>query len=161
MAITKNRIVQPCPAIVPLVFDGEDLTVTYNVSACTPELLDTVGRTPARVILSQLLVSWEVLDEGRPYQPEAEADPVWAERALERRQAERAAAYDRLPASARAYSPPLNDSPPSAAERRAAYVAAWEAILRQLPQDFLGMVLGAILDDLFAGKSRRGASGAS
>lgn len=147
MAITKDRITQPSPVVVPVSFDGEELTVTYNISACTPELLDTVGRAPARVILSQLLVAWEVLDEGRPYQPAPESDPIWAQRVEPIESLDGSIVRESIPVSA--------------GERRAAYVAAWEAILRQLPQDFLGVVLGAILDDLSAGKPRRGASGAS
>lgn len=145
MPINRERITQPCPAVVPLTFDGEELTVIYNVSACTPEVLDTIGRAPARQVLSQLLIAWEVLDNGVPWQPAPESDPIWTQRVE----------LIVTPASER------ESSPRTPLERRVAYVAAWDAILSQLPQDFLGVVLGAVLDDLFAGKSRRGTSGAS
>lgn len=65
----------------PLVYNGEEAKVTYRPSVVTPARLDALREVPAEegdralvMLLSELLVEWEVMDDdGSPFPTSAPA----------------------------------------------------------------------------------------
>jgi hypothetical protein len=156
MPLTFDRLRAPKPAQTTIDWDGEELHITYDRAAFTVELAERVYSMPIRQRLTQVLLGWDLFMDGKPWQPEDRDDPLWYDRVHEL-QALRAVALK---------GEPLTDSErgaiweatPTAEERLAAYRAAWDAILVQLPREFVRAVDGGILDDFLGGNWRGGVS---
>jgi len=157
MALTFEKLRTPKPMQIVIPWEGDDLHVTYDRAAFTIEQVEGVYTTPIRQRLIQVLIGWDLLRDGIAWQPEPRDHPGWDAIALARRELRAI--------SAAGGSTPLDDDtraalhadPVTTDERRQAYDDAWEAILVQLPREFVKAVDGGILDD-FLGVAWRGVS---
>jgi hypothetical protein len=154
MSLTFDQLRTPKPTETLVVWDGQDLHVTYDRNAFTIDVIESVYRMPIRQRLVQVLIGWDLLRDGQPWQPEPRDHPGWDAIVLARREmtALVAAGEDTpLEETERAtlYAPPI-----TTAERDEAYQDAWGAILVQLPREFVKAVDTGVLDD-FLGVSWR------
>jgi hypothetical protein len=61
------------PADVSVAFEDEEMTVTYNVHACTSAWWESVASASLNEVLCAVLLEWEILDdEERPLAPSLE-----------------------------------------------------------------------------------------
>jgi hypothetical protein len=125
-----------------VVWEGQDLHVTYDRAAFTIEMTEGVYTMPIRQRLIQVLLSWDLLRGGQPWQPPPQDDPGW----------------DAIVQAARPDGADVALS--TADERSAAYESAWNDIIVQLPRAFVRAVDTGVLDD-FLGLTWRGAISAN
>jgi len=158
MPLTFDKLRAPKPAETVITWEGDELHVVYDRAAFTVEMYENIYSTPIRQRLVQVLISWDLLKDGQPWVPDGRGDPSWTEKVYEMREL-RALAVK---------GGPLTDEErrathatvPTDEERLAAYRAAWDAILAQLPREFVRAVDGGVLDD-FLGVSWRGGRSAN
>lgn len=154
MPLTFDRLRTPKPTETVIFWEGEELHITYDRAAFTVDLAESVYTMPIRQRLVQVLLYWDLLKDGQPWVPDGRDDPCWIEKVYELRVLRAVATKgEPLTEEERAMT---RATMPSADERLAAYHAAWDAILVQLPREFVRAVDGGILDD-FLGVSWRGA----
>jgi hypothetical protein len=158
MALTLDRLRAPKPAEAQIVYEGEELHITYDRAAFTVELVEGVYSMPIRQRLVQVLLYWDLLRDGQPWVPEGRDDPIWRDRARDLR-VMRAVAEKGEPLTDTERGA-VREATPTVEECQAAYRAAWDAILVQLPREFVRTIDGGILDD-FLGVSWRGAASAN
>jgi hypothetical protein len=158
MALTLDRLRAPKPAEAQIVYEGEELHITYDRAAFTVELVEGVYGMPIRQRLVQVLLGWDLLKDGVPWQPADRDDPSWYDRVHDLQ--EMRAAVEKGEPLTDAERGAIWEAIPTSGERHAAYRAAWDAILVQLPREFVRAVDGGILDD-FLGVSWRGAASAN
>jgi transposase len=140
--ISFESLRTPRPMDIVVVWEGQDLHVTYDRAAFTIEMTEGVYRMPIRERMARVLLGWDLLKGGQPWQPLPKDDPSWD-------------------AAIQAARPEGADVTPSTTEERErAYQAAWDAILLQLPRPFVRAVDTGVLDD-FLGVSWRGAISAN
>lgn len=154
MSLTFDQLRAPKPTETLIVWEGQDLHVTYDRSAFTIDLVESVYRMPIRARLVQVLIGWDLLKDGQPWQPEVKGHPGWDAIVLARREMRAlVASGQNVPNEeserANLYAPPI-----TADERDEAYHDAWDAILVQLPREFVKAVDTGVLDD-FLGVSWR------
>jgi len=154
MSLTFDQLRTPKPTETLIVWDGQDLHVTYDRNAFTIDLIESVYRMPIRTRLVQVLIGWDLIKDGQPWQPEPRDHPGWDAIVLARREMRAlVAAGQSEPLSeterAELYAPPITDM-----ARLGAYQDAWDAILVQLPREFVKAVDTGVLDD-FLGVSWR------
>lgn len=177
MGLDIAQLRAPRPTTTRITWEGEEVVVIYDRNAFTMDLTESTFSVPIMQRLVQVLLGWDVLQEGRSWQPEERADPIWdtrvrelrvlraatekATRVLRETQAALAegaaldrAALEQAQALTDEERADANAEPPTEAERRAAYQAAWSTILEQLPREFVRAVDRGILDD-FLGESWR------
>ncbi|HEU4327454.1 MAG TPA: hypothetical protein VFS21_30225 [Roseiflexaceae bacterium] len=142
--------------------DGDNLLITYRLGLITPEFWPSMFNRPARQVLADLLVSWDLEDDDhQPMQPAPLTDVEhWNEAARQARVDQ--AITQRIEEASKAQTPvalptdkeaeALRAEPPTAVERRAAYTAAWCAILATVPQFVLLTVHDTIIKDVRPGK---------
>lgn len=153
MPLSLEKIRTPKPAETVIIWEDEELHITYDRNAFTADMYERIYTTPIRERLTQVLLYWDLLKDGQPWVPNGRDDPCWTEKVYELR-ALRAATTKGEPLTDEEYAM-TRATLPSIDERLAAYRAAWDAILAQLPRDFVKAVDGGILDD-FLGVSWRG-----
>jgi len=123
----------PKPTPITVVFEGQDLRLVYDRAAFTMDMTENFRNMPIRTRLRSVLLSWDLLKDGVPWQPLPKDDPSWEE-------------IIGSEGESRVATP---------AERDSAYAAAWDDILGQLPRDFVFAVDAGVLDD-FLGLIWRG-----
>lgn len=148
--ISFESLRAPKPMEITVVWEGQDLHVTYDRAAFTIEMTEGVYGMPIRERMSRVLLGWDLLKAGQPWQPPAKDDPIW-EATI---QAARAQAVTTDSERGEACAPITDD------ERAQAYRAAWNDIITQLPRTFIRAVDTGVLDD-FLGVSWRGAVSAN
>lgn len=166
MPISVDAVQAPKPARIVVHFNGEELNVTYDRNAITNAMVESLFQTPIRARLGLMLLEWDLLQNGQPWQPAPLSDPVWREKAEAQRLAD-ALAHKALPevnealiAKVQTHELTADEqstalaTPITATERRAQYTDAWDEIFRLLPRDFLRAVDEGVLDD-FLGKGWR------
>lgn len=158
MPLTFDRLREPKPAEAMIVYEGDELHITYDRAAFTVELVEGVYSAPIRQRLTQVLLGWDLLKDGRPWQPPDRGNSSWAEKVYELR--ELRAVVEKGEPLADTERGTTRADVPTTEECQAAYRAAWDAILVQLPREFVRAVDGGILDD-FLGASWRGAASAN
>jgi len=131
--ISFESLRTPKPMDITVVWEGQDLHVTYDRAAFTIEMTENIYSMPIRERMSRVLLGWDLLKAGQPWQPLPKDDPSW-------------------------YA--IDAEPASWEERETAYRAAWAAILLQLDRTFVRAVDTGVLDD-FLGVSWRGAISAN
>jgi len=148
--ISFESLRAPKPMDIVVVWEGQDLHVTYDRAAFTLEMTEGVYGMPIRERMRRVLLGWDLLKAGVPWQPPQRDDPSWVDTI-------QAARGPGLTDSERGE---LAQEPITAAERDHAYQDAWDAILTQLPRAFVRAVDTGVLDD-FLGVTWRGALSAN
>jgi len=150
----------PRPIEIVVTWESQELHVTYDRAAFVVEMTEGVYGMPIRERMRRVLLGWDLLKGGQPWQPTPKEDEVW-EKAVyaartERAQAGRDADHPLTDADRR----DIAQQPISFAERATVYESAWDAIIAQLPRAFIRAVDTGILDD-FLGVIWRGATSAN
>lgn len=164
--ISFESLRAPKPMAIVVVWEGQDLHVTYDRAAFTIEMTEGVYAMPIRRRLSRVLLGWDLTRASVSWQPPPKDDPNWDTliqadrlRAVKARHA--SALEGDLPAPlSDAERSEVMDAPITWEERAAAYEAAWDAILLQIDRTFVRAVDTGVLDD-FLGVSWRGAISAN
>jgi len=156
--ISFERLRAPKPTAITVVWEGEDLHVIYDRAAFTIEVTENIYTMPVRERMRRVLLGWDLLRGGVPWQPPDQDDPGWDATIPALRvtlaRAGRDTPLSELEADELAAQPITFD------DRARAYQAAWDAILLQLDRTFVRAVDTGVLDD-FLGVSWRGAVSAN
>lgn len=151
--ISFESLRAPKPTPITVVWQGQDLHVTYDRNACTMEITENISFMPIRQRQSKLLLGWDLLKAGVNWQPPDKDDPSWEAVIQDRRVAQ--ALRGRETPLSESEAGELALSPITFEERAAAYEAAWSAILLQLDRDFVRAIDAEILDDFLGVSWRR------
>lgn len=158
MPLNFEEMRAPRPMIIPVDWKGQQLDVTYDRAAFTMEVIEERYRMSIRDRMARVLIGWDLLKAGVPWQPLPKDDESWEKtihadrilRALAVSTAERPLTdTDRAELAAR---------PITFEERERAYTDAWNTILIQLDRDFVRAVDTAVLDDFLGVNWRAGIS---
>lgn len=167
-----ETIKRPLPTKVTAQTEAGPVETHYDRNAVTGAIQNAIYSMPIRERLSRLLVGWDVTMNGECWQPES-LENIGHWQGVIRAQREQAhVAWTALKSQRAALTPeaalalpPLGDEPiaPDAPmtvqDRRAAYSAAWRAILDELPNDFVKAIDDEVLDDFLGGRWRMNATG--
>lgn len=142
------------PMTIPVEWKGQSLDVTYDRAAFTMEMTENRRFMPIRDRMSRVLIGWDLLKAGVPWQPLPKSDETW----------EKAVHAERLRQAqdGRGADNPLTDAdrteiaqmPISFEDREHVYANAWLAILLQLDPEFVRTVDAGVLDDFLGGTGR-------
>lgn len=141
--------------------DGDPLSVTYAQGLVTPAFWPTLYSRGSKYVLADLLLDWDLLDDnGQKLQPAPLSNEAhWDSEAREARVGK--LITERVEQSGRAKQPvqmptdeeceALRAEASTAAERRAAYTAAWIETLAAVPNVILLRVHESIIEDIKPG----------
>lgn len=147
MPLSFESMRAPKATPITMVYEGQDLRLIYDRAACTMEITENIGAMGIRERVSKLLIGWDMLKAGVPWQPLPADDESW-EKGIHADRLQRAlAGRDAEHSLTEAERADLAAQPVTFEERRALYVAAWNTILLQLPREFVRAVDAEILDD--------------
>ncbi len=160
MPLELSAVRAPKPTEALIVWEGQHLHVVYDRNAFTTDLVESIYTMPLRRRLVQVLIGWDLIKDGQPWQPEPRDHAGWDTIALARREMRAVVASGTSEVLGDAQRTALYAEPITADERKQAYEDAWEAILMQLPREFVKAVDTGVLDD-FLGVSWRAVTSAN
>lgn len=83
--ISFESLRAPKPSAITVVWEGQDLHVTYDRAAFTIEMTEGIYAMPIKQRMARVMMGWDLLKDGQPWQP---ADDLPAD--------ERAEAWDAI-----------------------------------------------------------------